>query len=143
MNKILAAALALTLTAGAAWITPDDEEAPAAPPAPAYSPVGSLDALMTGHGMAFGGIREALPDKENRRRPRTLQINAELLAELANINTYWGRRDDYRNWAGELRDTALELADAVKKRDSIDEARVEAAYRKLDATCTACHEVYK
>lgn len=141
MKTLCTAVLGLALTAGVATLAPDDD--PPAGDGRSYEPVASLDALMTGHGMAFGSIRAAIPDKDNKRRARTIQLGAELLGELANINVNWGRRDDYRDWAGELRDTALELAVEAKKRDEMDEGAIRAAYEKLDATCSSCHEVYK
>lgn len=140
MKTFATAVIGLALAATTAWITPDD------PPKVAdgeYQPVASLDALMVGHGMASGKIRKSLADTANDRRWRDIQLNAELLAELGNVNVSWGRRDDYKDWARELRDTALGMAAEAKKRGEMDDDVLRAAYEKIDATCSACHEVYK
>ena len=69
--------------------------------------------------------------------------DAEVLAELANVNRYNHDKEDYRAWATQLRDQALQLASQAKAAGSQEDARMKEQYKKIKATCTACHDVYQ
>lgn len=105
-------------------------------PAPAFKASISHDDLMYWHDRAFGQAKLAIEKKEW----EEAQVHALLLAELSNVNTTQKPEEKYRKFAGELRDSALELANAAKKKDG-DAGRK--LYEKLDATCTACHDAYE
>ena len=117
--------------------------APSAPAGGPYKPVASVHGLMTGQMLAFKQLQASLTGKKDPDRPRVIQLTAEALAELANVNTYNKDKDDYRGWAGQLRDTALELAGEAKKKDTADEGKMKSLLAKLEATCQSCHDAYQ
>ena len=67
---------------------------------------------------------------------------AEALAELANVNTYHSQKEDYQAWAGQMRDTALELANEAEKPNA-DDAKMKKLVNTLKNTCGACHDAYQ
>lgn len=108
-----------------------------------FKPAASIEALMHGQDMAFQNLGRLLEDKQARNRANALFLDAELLAELANVNIYHKDKADYRAFATIVRDTALDLAREARKRNQADEARMKSLYDKLNETCLACHDVYK
>jgi len=70
-------------------------------------------------------------------------MEAEVLAELANVNTFHKDKADYRGWAATLRDTSLELATEAQKKKDADESRLASLFKKLKKTCMACHDMYQ
>ena len=119
-----------------------DSAQPATTPK-AFKPAASVHSLMQGQGRFFEGITQLLEDPTARDRVGRLMVEAELLAELANVNTHNRREADYVEWAGQLRDTALELAREAKKKKDADEARMKKLHKKLRSTCMACHDHYQ
>ncbi len=139
-------ALTVALFAGCTWCLVFVTRADSAPSAPAdgfFRPVASVNGLMTGQMLAFKQLQQSQNGKEGPDRPKAVQLTAEALAELANVDTYNGEKDDYRGWAGQLRDTALELAGEAKKKDNADEDKMKSVLGKLEATCKSCHDVYQ
>jgi hypothetical protein len=116
---------------------------PAGSAAAGFKPAASLDALMDGQNEAFMEIGRLLDDSQAKNRMNTIYLRAELIAELANVNTYHKGAADYRAWAGTVRDTALELGKEAKKKKDADEGKMKELYKKLDTTCQACHDKYK
>ncbi len=117
--------------------------APSSPAGGPFKPVASVHGLMTGQMLAFKGLQTSLNGKKDAERPRAIQLTSEALAELANVNTYNNEKEDYRGWAGQLRDTALELADEAKKKDKADEGKMKSLLAKLEGTCKSCHDAYQ
>ncbi len=112
-------------------------------PAGSFKPVASIHGLMTGQGLVFKTLQQSLHGPKNPDRPRAVQLTAEALAELANVNILNGEKDDYRAWATQLRDTSLELAAEAKKKTEADDAKMKALLTKVEATCNACHDAYQ
>ena len=56
------------------------------------------------------------------------------------MNRFHSKKDDYRRWAKDMLDTAVKLAEAGKTK-KFDQAKKLA--RKMNATCSSCHEVYR
>ena len=103
----------------------------------------SVRGVMTGQMLAFKRLQTSLTGTKDVDRPVAIQLTSEALAELANVNTYNNEKEDYRGWAGQLRDTALELAGEAKKKDNADEDKMKSLLDKLDATCKSCHDAYQ
>jgi len=107
-----------------------------------FKPVASVESLMHGQGMAFKRVRKAIQKKSTPERGEVIEHYAQVLAELANVNTYNKDADDYRQWAGTLRDTALELAEEGEK-NAPDEQKMQKLVGRLKSTCKACHDKYQ
>lgn len=139
-------ALTVILFAGCIWCLVPVTTADSAPSAPAggpYKPVASVHGLMTGQMLAFKQLQTTMNGNKDPDRPRMIQMTSEALAELANVNTYLKDKDDYRGWAGQLRDTAMELAAEAKKKDTADESKMKSFFDKIEKTCNACHDAYQ
>ena len=108
----------------------------------AYKPVAPLHGLMYGQQVMFKGIRKAIGDKTTRDRGEVIEHLSQALAELANVNTYHNEKADYRAWAGQLRDTALELAEVAEEK-VIDEAKMAKLVGQIKGTCGDCHDAYQ
>ena len=117
--------------------------APSASAAGPYKPVASVRGVMTGQKLAFKQLQTSLTGTKDMDRPVAIQLTSEALAELANVNTYNNEKEDYRTWAGQLRDTAMELAGEAKKKDKADEDKMKSLLATLDATCKSCHDAYQ
>jgi hypothetical protein len=98
---------------------------------------------MKGKERSFRALGELLKAPKARDRMGRLFVEAELLAELANVNTRRRSEADYVAWDAEVRDTALEFSREVKKEDGVDESRLRTLHNELKAACTACHDRYQ
>jgi len=139
-------ALTVVLFAGCIWclaLVTTADSAPSAPAGEPYKPVASVHGLMTGQMLAFKQLKTSFTGKKDADRPRAIQLSSEALAELANVNTYNSEKEDYRTWAGQLRDTAMELAGEAKKKDQADEDKMKSLFAKLEGTCNSCHDAYQ
>ena len=139
-------ALTVVLFAGCVWglaLVRRADSAPSASADGSFKPVASVNGLMTGQLLAFKQLQQSLNGKKGPDRPKAIQLTSEALAELANVNTYNAEKDDYRGWAGQLRDTALELAGEAKKKDQADEDKMKSLLARLEATCKSCHDAYQ
>lgn len=139
-------ALTVVLLAGCIWclaLVTTANSAPSAPAGGTYKPVASVHGLMAGQMLAFKQIQTSLNGKKDADRPRIIQLTSEALAELANVNTYIKDKDDYRGWAGQLRDTAMELAGEAKKKDTANEDKMKSLFAKIEGTCNSCHDAYQ
>ena len=121
----------------------ENEHAPLVPEAarPAalledFKPVADRNVLMEWQERVFSGMNRAILQKKD----SEVVAHAWLLAELANVNRFHSKKDDYRRWATEMLDTAVKLAESGKAKQ-FDEAKKLA--RKMNATCSSCHEVYR
>lgn len=129
--------------AGLSLATRAQDAAKTGKPEP-FKPVASLDSLMRGQEQQFEALRSLLKDTEVRGRTAQLVRAAELLAELANVNQRHAEdRADYDAWTVKMRTLALEIAGEAKKRKSADEGKMNAAFKSLEATCNACHDMYQ
>jgi hypothetical protein len=116
----------------------------AEPPTPeSFKPVASVHALMEGQGMVFKELNAQFRNPNDPRRTNRIANAAELLAELANVNTLHGQKQDYVNWAKQLRDLSLDLSREAQKGQGAENARMEALLVRIQGTCQACHDVYQ
>ena len=139
-------ALTVVLFAGCIWclaLVTTANSAPSAPAAGPYKPVASVNGLMIGQRLVFKQLQGSLNGKNGAERPKAIQLTSEALAELANVNTYNNEKEDYRTWASQLRDTAMELAGEAKKKDQADEGKMKSLLAKLESTCKSCHDAYQ
>lgn len=109
-----------------------------------FKPVATVHALMEGQDMHFTAITDALKDESIRRRDRKIEIAAELLAELANVNMR-NRPDapDYVGWARDVRDRSLEMAKLASEKRNVDFAGIQKIRDSIDTTCNSCHDKYQ
>ena len=139
-------ALTFCLVAGCFWCMTLAARVDSAQPSTmpkTFKPAASVHSLMEGQDRFFVGISQLLGDPGARNRAKRLVVEAELLAELANVNTHNRIEADYVEWAGQIRDTAMKLAGEAKKKKGADEARMDKLYKQLKATCMACHDQYQ
>ena len=138
--------LSIGLLAGCAWcflmVSRVDSAQPTAAASRPYKPVASVHGLMNGQALLFKSIHKATTDKATPQRRERIEVYAEALAELANVNTYNSQKKDYQAWAGQLRDTALDLAKEAEKSDA-DDARMTKLVASMKNTCGACHDAYQ
>jgi len=111
--------------------------------ASAFKPVASVHSLMEGQETFFKKIDEALKNPKAPKRMNQIGVGAEVLAELANVNTRNKSEADYVQWAGELRDMAVELAGEAKKKEGANEEKLNSLFTKMKAACQACHDKYQ
>lgn len=137
--------LSIGLLAGCVWcflmVSRVDSAQPAAAASRPFKPVASIHGLMNGQQLLFNNIRKAVTNKDWNQRRERIEVYAEALAELANVNTYNSKKKDYQGWAGQLRDAALELAQEAEKSDA-DDVRMNKLLDTVKNTCGACHDVY-
>jgi hypothetical protein len=106
----------------------------------------------------LNGIEEKIRVLANTRPPTMKRNIAKEAAELAlladkvavigQLNYYYapekkeGKKDpeDWKQWSVEMRDAALKLAEAVRKRNA--DAVLQAS-QKLNGSCVRCHNVFK
>ncbi len=138
--------LTIGLLAGCVWcflmVSRVDSAQPAAAASRTFKPVASIHGLMNGQALLFKSIRKATTDKATPQRRERIEGYAEALAELANVNTYHSEKEDYLAWAGQMRDTALELAKEAEKSDA-DDAKMKKLMATLKNTCGDCHDAYQ
>lgn len=108
-----------------------------------FKPVASVGALMHGQLSFFKKISKSLESPASEDRNHELEHAAEVLAELANVNRLNKDKEDYRGWATDLRETALELAREAAKLTAADDVRMKKLTQKMKASCTACHDAYQ
>lgn len=108
-----------------------------------FKPVAEVDALMFGQVTFFKKIRQELEKPLTKGTAHEIEEAAQVLAELANVNQFNNSKSDYKNWATQLRDTAMELAEEAEKKDAADTGRMQKLYSRMKATCGECHDVYQ
>ena len=138
-------ALTMVLLAGCVWcltLVARADSGSAAPPG-SFKPVASLEGLMYGQKHHFKAMSKLVKNRNAKNRGERLALEAQVLAELANVNTYHKDKADYRGWAETLRDTSLELATEAEKKKDADQSRLESLRKKLKKTCVACHDMYQ
>lgn len=111
--------------------------------ASAFKPVASVHSLMEGQDQHFANIMDLLDNPKAKKRAKHIVVEAEVLAELANVNIRNRDKDDYRAWATAVRDKSLELAKEADKGSTADEKRLRTIYKQINDTCTACHDMYQ
>lgn len=100
-----------------------------------FKPAAPHGVLMAWHDQAFGQMRLAIARKDAEKA----QQYAWLLAELANVNSTHRADEQFRGFANKLRDECAALAEAAGKGDL---ERGKQLASQINATCTACHDVY-
>ena len=108
----------------------------------AFKPVASVHSLMHAQAKFFKAARKAVGDKSMEDRGHEIGEAAEILAELANVNRYNSEKQDWRDWATQVRDTSLELAREAEKKDA-DEEKIAGLVKRIGETCGACHDKYQ
>ena len=108
-----------------------------------FKPVATVVGLMNGQGMAFKRLQQAVTDRKMEERHKTIQVMAEVLAELCNVNQYNENKADYQGWAREARNLALKLSEEAKKGAGADDNVMRKSLRSIKGQCTACHDVYQ
>lgn len=108
-----------------------------------FTPVASVSSLMHGQGKFFKEISQALGNMSNPERNEEIGYSAEVLAELANVNRFNKNKEDYRGWATQLRDKALQLAREADKKEKANESHMKKLFQEMKNTCVACHDVYQ
>lgn len=138
-------ALTIVLLAGCVWCLTlvARADSGSAAPSGSFKPAASLDGLMYGQVQHFKAIGKLVKNKNAEDRAERLAMEAQVLAELANVNIYHKDKADYRGWAETLRDTSLELATEAEKKKDADQSRLESLHKKLKKTCMACHDIYQ
>ena len=106
-----------------------------------FAPVASVEALMNGQVLVFKTIGELVANKNAPKRADQIEELAEVLAELANVNTFNSDKADYRDWAGTLRDTSMELARSAKQ--GADDGKMNGIIKRMKGACQACHDAYQ
>ncbi len=109
----------------------------------AFKPVASVHSLMVAQVDYFKGLGKLIDDPDAPKRMKDIHRKAEVLAELANVNTQNNKAADYQAWAASLRDDAMVIAKEAKKKGDADEAVFKAKFSSMKHTCGACHEVYQ
>lgn len=140
------AALSVCLMAGCIWclaLVTRADSAQSAPASGSFKPVATVESLMHGQNLFFKQIKGELGKPSSEERNEEIKESAEVLAELANVNRFNSKKEDYRAWATELRDTALLLAAEADKNEKADDGRLKNFLVKLKDTCTACHDMYQ
>lgn len=122
--------LALRPLVGSAQDSPDKAVVPQ------FKPAAPRASLMDWHSRAFDELNAGIAKKDVK-----CAEAAWLLAELANVNQFHTEKDDYRKWADDLRDGAVEIANTIRKKH--DFARAKTLSAKLKDTCKRCHDAYK
>jgi len=108
-----------------------------------FKPVSSVIGLMNGQGMAFKRLQQAVATPTMEERHKVIQVMAEVIAELSNVNQYNQSKADYQKMARETRDEALKLAEEAKKETGANDNVLRSSIRTLKSKCTACHDVYQ
>ncbi len=140
------AALSVCLMASCIWclaLVTRADSAQSASTGGTFKPVAPVESLMHGQNVFFKEIRAELDKPSSEERNEEIKESAEVLAELANVNRFNSKKEDYRAWATELRDTALGLAAEADKNEKADDGRLKNFLVKLKDTCTACHDMYQ
>ncbi|GIK17011.1 MAG: hypothetical protein BroJett003_19750 [Planctomycetota bacterium] len=135
------AMVAVLILVNRAVSVPQTEPRPQA--APAFKPVSDVHHLMEGQELHFNAIADLLKDAAAKGRHGKIAMHADLLAELANVNTLNKDKDDYRAWASQVRDLSLQLVAEARKKEAASEDAMKGLVTKISDTCTACHDVYE
>ncbi|MCC7292624.1 MAG: hypothetical protein IT449_11245 [Phycisphaerales bacterium] len=121
---------------------PAPSQTPPASAAASFKPVSELEHLMEGQELHFKAIDELLKDTAVKDRLKKLAMHADVLAELANVNTFNKDKTDYKTWAGQVRDLSLKLAAEADKKAGASEEELKSLRKQISDTCAACHDAY-
>ncbi len=136
------ATLSFVLLVGCVFCFAITSRGVSAPGSSGFKPVSSVHSLMHGQGVMFKQVRKAIQKKSTPERGEIIEHSAEVLAELSNVNMYQKDADDYRAWAGSVRDMAMELAKEGEKK-TLDEDRLKALVGQIKSMCGECHDKYQ
>jgi len=140
--KVRNLTLTACLLASCVWCFSLVSQANSAEPSSAgFKPVASVEGLMNGQVLVFKQIGKLVANENAPKRIKRIHAYAEVLAELANVNTFNSEKTDYQGWAGDLRDESLELSVAAKK--GADSGSMSQIMARMKATCESCHDVYQ
>jgi len=106
----------------------------------AFAPVAPVLSLMAAQDYHFEQMKEQV-GSESKSRFSELQTQAEIIAELANVNRFHEPdKADYVQWCNLMRGTALEVAKAAKAKDI---KKAKSLIAKINTTCNDCHDEYQ
>lgn len=106
----------------------------------AFKPVASVHSLMEAQGYHFGQMKKQI-GSSGESRFNVLKTEAEILAELANVNRYHEDKDDCVRWCDQERDLSLAVAKAAENKDAAKAKKLISQIGK--DCCGACHEAQK
>ena len=109
-------------------------------PAEGYQPVAPLSSLMRAQAAHLDRVGHLIHDDRAEDRFTTLRQEADILAELSNINAHRAPTEGYRTWAARARDQSLALARTARQGDA---GLVKARTGRLRATCQGCHDAHR
>lgn len=104
-------------------------------------PVASVSSLMIGQWEHFQSLNKLVANPAAEDHKKSLVVQAELLAELANVSTYSSEKRDQRSWAAQLRDHALALAREAK--GSAHEAKIKVLLGNMRQIFADCRDAYQ
>jgi len=134
--------LSVCLVVACAWcFTLVSRANSAEPTAGEFKPVASVEALMHGQLLVFKRIGELTGEAQAPKRDEEIEDLAQVLAELANLNTLKSDKADYRGWAGSLRDSSMELSHVAEH--GADGDKLNQLINSIKGTCQSCHDVYQ
>jgi hypothetical protein len=105
-----------------------------------FKPVAPLISLMYAQDLHYARLNAFLVDESEKERAAKVRNEALTLAELANVNRFHKNKADYRQWADEVRGSALELAAAAAGGEF---AKAKELSKRINNSCTACHKQYQ
>lgn len=94
---------------------------------------------------AAGRTADALTKAENKTGPQVVRAAERLASVYDEMIGFWRQQDpddaaDAVKWSEQGKAAALELANAANAGNA---ERAAAAWKRLDGTCTACHEAHR
>lgn len=110
------------------------------PPAPLVQTMVKMDELTEQLKESQDAKWGVPPDHPAIDPPHQALILREAYTELMREKASERRLADYRNWLTEGETASAELETALRAKDN---AKADAAYKKVMANCTSCHAVYR
>lgn len=105
-----------------------------------FAPVAPVGSLMEAQDNHFEEMKAQLESKK-KSRFRVMRTQAEILAELANVNRYnEPDKEDYVKWANQVMELSLEVGKEAKAKN-LDEAKK--LMGKIEQVCNDCHDEYQ
>jgi soluble cytochrome b562 len=139
-RRTVAGGVVAVVVCGAALAAGGDRKPVGGPADSVFRPVAPLHALMYAEGEHYDRINALLIDPKEQDRIARIRDEAMTLAELANVSRLHNENSDFRQWAEQLRDASIALANAANGGDL---AAAKELSKQMNATCMACHKKYQ
>ncbi|HEY3245584.1 MAG TPA: cytochrome c [Phycisphaerae bacterium] len=139
-RRILSGALLAACAGGVALAAGGERKSAGGVADSAFKPVAPLHALMYAAGEHYDRINALIGDPKETERNTRIRDEAMTLAELANVSRLHNESPDYRQWAEQLRDSAVNLANVAQAGDL---NKAKDLSKQMNATCMACHKKYQ